>query len=146
MNPVIIFIAISLLFVFFIIFNTIFSKFKVCAICAAVSTTWLSLLVLYFLGIFEDKIIIAILAGQSIVGVYYLMEKKVSERLLVFRLPFLLTLTAFIYLIFSGLEYIIGIALLLTFIWAVMALFWLYSSNPKLNKLVNKIVECCRYA
>jgi len=160
MNPILIFGIIASLFVFFILFNTIFSKFKVCAICAAVSATWLSLLGLYLLGKFEDKIIIAILAGQSIVGVYYLMEKagqsvvgiyyflekKVSEKLLVFRLPFLLTLTAVIYLIFSGIKYVIGLTLLLIFIWMVMAFLFIYSSNPKLNALVNKIVECCKYA
>ena len=146
MNPILIFGIIASLFVFFILFNTIFSKFKVCAICAAVSATWLSLLGLYLLGKFEDKIIIAILAGQSVVGIYYFLEKKVSEKLLVFRLPFLLTLTAVIYLIFSGIKYVIGLTLLLIFIWIVMAFLFIYSSNPKLNALVNKIVECCKYA
>ena len=45
---------------------------KLCVICASVSLTWIFLLILYFLGKFEDLVVIALLMGGSVVGLYYL--------------------------------------------------------------------------
>lgn len=53
---------------------------KICAICAAVSLTWLSLLVLWLAGLKIEPIIIAILMGQSIVGIMYKSEEYFKKR------------------------------------------------------------------
>lgn len=47
---------------------------KICAICAAVSLTWISLLAAYFLGWHNDLLITGILMGGSIVGIMYKAE------------------------------------------------------------------------
>ena len=53
---------------------------KVCAICAAVSLTWISLLILKLLGFNIDILIIAILMGQSVVGLMSELEKIFKKK------------------------------------------------------------------
>ncbi|MDP2624970.1 MAG: hypothetical protein Q8P27_02170 [Candidatus Peregrinibacteria bacterium] len=48
--------------------------FKLCAICVAVSVTWLFLLVLWFLDFSVDSTVIAILMGMSVTGIMYRAE------------------------------------------------------------------------
>src|SRR3989344_3178232 len=86
---------ITVLFFFLLLIKGIFKKWfkkEFCVICAAVSLTWITLLILSWLEIFNDKTIIALLMGMSILGIFYLVENKVKERLTLFRLPFLLSL------------------------------------------------------
>src|SRR3989338_1578922 len=82
--------SITALFLMFLFLKNYASR--ICAICLAVSVTWIILLVLFWQGYFGDKVLIGLLIGQSIVGIYYLLEQKVSERMTIFRLPFLLSL------------------------------------------------------
>lgn len=49
--------------------------FNICAICAAVSATWLGLLIAWLLGTEVPLITIAILLGMSITGIMYKMEE-----------------------------------------------------------------------
>ncbi len=53
---------------------------KICAVCAAVSLTWIALLAFRLLGFFADDLLVGILMGESIAGVMYLFEKKAKER------------------------------------------------------------------
>ncbi len=55
--------------------NKIF-KFKICAVCATVVTTWLGLLILKLIGFNISQLVIAILMGQSIAGFMYFLEKR----------------------------------------------------------------------
>lgn len=79
---------------------------KVCAICAAVSLTWLWLLVLWFLEIEVDILLIAILMGGSIVGAMYKVEeifkKKKWEKFWLVRLLIILGGTALVYFLLKG--------------------------------------------
>jgi cbb3-type cytochrome oxidase subunit 1 len=68
---------------------------RICAICLAVSLTWAGLLAAYHMGWFGNGLLLGLLMGQSITGIYYLLEKHASEPLLLFRLPLLLSLTYF---------------------------------------------------
>ncbi len=78
-------------------------KTKICAICAAVSTTWIALLVLYYLGYFSDRLIIGILIGESVTGLMYFFERKIEKTrykwLAVFKIAIILAGTAAAYLI-----------------------------------------------
>ena len=56
-------------------------KIKVCAICGAVSITWITLLILKFIGYEIESLILGILMGQSIVGVMYYLEDKIKNKL-----------------------------------------------------------------
>ena len=58
--------------------NKIF-KFKICAICATVVTTWLGLLILKLIGFNISQLVIAILMGQSIAGFMYFLERRAES-------------------------------------------------------------------
>jgi|SRR3989344_7468585 len=74
-----------LFFIFVLIKDSIYkiTKINICAICAAVSITWISLIIMKLLGYIIDNVIIAILMGQSIVGIMYYLEKKLRNKLFV---------------------------------------------------------------
>ncbi len=135
--------SITMLFILFLIGKTIFKK-EFCALCAAVSVTWVVLLVLYFTGQFFDRILIAILLGQTILGIFYLAEKKVPSTMTVFRLPFLITLTTLGYFLLStSTEYWITLLFIL-FLWIIFFFLYFYKNNPSLHKTVKKIIDCCK--
>src|SRR3972149_645888 len=92
-------IGITVLFFLLLALKNIFNLKKVCVICLSVTLSWAILLVFYFLNIFNDKIIIAILMGHTSLGIYYILEKKVKKNFLLFRLPYLLTGIFIIYII-----------------------------------------------
>ncbi len=48
--------------------------FNMCAICAAVSLTWLSLLVMWFMGYTVSILALGILMGMSVTGIMYKSE------------------------------------------------------------------------
>ena len=57
------------------------TKIKICAICAAVSLTWIILIILQLIGYKVDLLILGILMGQSIAGVMYSTEGKIKNKL-----------------------------------------------------------------
>ena len=60
------------------LFNQILS-FRICAICAGVSGTWLWMLAAKFLNYEIDILIPAMLMGGSVVGIAYQIEKRLSN-------------------------------------------------------------------
>jgi hypothetical protein len=119
------------------------SKIKLCALCSAVSLTWVSLTILFYLGFPINPIIIALLIGGTAAGLTNKISTMVPDRYLIFKLPF--------YLIF-----IFGAFLLTTkkFIqssfWIVLVLliisiliYWHRNSKNMLN-IFNKIINCCK--
>ena len=89
---------------------------KICAICAAVSLTWFGLLVWKITGHAVNNSLPALLIGESVVGLYYLFERRVSHKYLIFRPPLLLTLTT---LGFSVVTTVPGLT------WLILAGVWL---------------------
>lgn len=143
-NITLILIGISVLFFLLLGIKELFMKKskRFCAICLSVSLTWIFLLILYFLGKFQDVIILSLLIGGSIVGIFYLWENKVKKEKLVFRLPLLLTL---IFIFYSLLERIIYNAILfLVILWIFFILIYSFKNNKRLNSFAKKIVECCK--
>lgn len=142
-DPVLVLLVIAALFVVLLIAKSI-TKWNFCVICVSISVTWVALLVLYWLGSFNQPIIIAVLMGQTIVGLYYFLEKKTAERLHIFRLPLLLTLTlaAVVALdVTTDLAYALS---LLTALWAVLSLLYFYRQSPKTKIVVDRIIACCK--
>jgi len=80
-------------------------KLKICAICSAVSFTWITLLSLKFAGVLVDDLLMGILMGGSVVGVMYLFEKKIKEagknRLLWLKIFIVILGIALTYLLLS---------------------------------------------
>ena len=71
--------AIVLLYFLFALAPSFFSK-RICAICAAVSLTWLGLLTTYLLKWHDNILIIGILMGGSVVGIMYKSEKYFQKK------------------------------------------------------------------
>jgi len=76
LNLTLILAGITALF-FILLFIKSFTKKKFCVICVSVSLTWITLLILYFLNIFTDKLIIGILIyfilGGFVISTLYLI-------------------------------------------------------------------------
>ncbi|PIZ76056.1 hypothetical protein COY05_02645 [Candidatus Peregrinibacteria bacterium CG_4_10_14_0_2_um_filter_38_24] len=137
--------SITILFLLFIIFRA-FLKIRVCALCASVGLTWVALLTLYRLNLFNNPLLIALLIGNSVVGLYYLVEKKISEKFHVFRLPFFLTLLLVGYSligIFDFAEIASSIVLVLG-LWGVFGLMYFYRNNSRFKSSVSHIIDCCK--
>lgn len=116
---------------------------RFCVICASVGTTWLGLLIALRAGAFADRTTVALLMGQSVVGIYYLAEKRLSERYHVFRLPFLLTLTAAAAAAL-GMPLGLGTPFLLAALWACFAFVFALRHLPSARALADRVVACCR--
>jgi hypothetical protein len=118
------------------------TRFKFCAICLAVSGSWLMLLILNKLEIFNSQLVIGILMGQSSLGIYYLLEKKVNIDLLVFRLPLLLTLTL---IIFSLVTEVIELDawLIVAGLWLIIGFLYTYRTQSWLKAKVKTLIDCC---
>lgn len=140
-----IFSSITVLFLIFLIVKK-FVKLRFCVLCASICLTWVTLLVLYWLDLFEDFVLIALLIGNSIVGIYYLTERKVPEKFHIFRLPFFLSLIFIGYiLIFAPMiGKLIPTAVLLVFLWIIFGFLFFYSHTSKLKSVVSYIINCCK--
>lgn len=148
MNSLLIAITIiSGLFVIFLILKGILraiTRKEFCVICAAVSMTWVGLLTASSLQMFEDKTLIALLMGQSIVGLFYLVEAKVNEDLKLFRLPFLLTATVVAYALLGIPEGVSFVIFFLAVLWLLFLLLYLYKNNKYAHSIVKRVLECCK--
>jgi hypothetical protein len=141
-------ILLGIIILFFVVLITkqFFSKAlkeKTCAICVAVAITWVFLLVLFYLDKFENTLIIALLMGMTLLGIFYIFERNVKKELTLFRLPFLLTLIVVGYFLLTF-ENLIKELVLLAVIWFVFLLIYGYRNSACLKKFVDKIVECCK--
>jgi NO-binding membrane sensor protein with MHYT domain len=75
--------SILVVFILFtLIKSSIHKRFgiRICSICAAVTLTWVALLILRATGNDIDLLMIGILLGESITGIMYLFEKAAVKR------------------------------------------------------------------
>ena len=114
-----------------------------CVLCSAISLTWLCLLILSWIGRFEDRILLALLMGTSVTGIYYLADAKL-ESLRLFRLPFFLTLLTVAYSLVAWELMEAGPYLFLLALWLLFGLISMYRTSKRMKKLVDRIVECCK--
>lgn len=140
-----IFSAITAVFFVLLIAKELFAKkTRLCLVCVSVSLTWIALLALYKKGIFDDVVILSLLMGQSIVGIFYLMEKRVKEELHIFKVPFLLTLTFAFYSAIAFPDDFLRVLSLLAGLWLVLGVLFFYRSNRKAGAFIKKLIECCK--
>lgn len=118
-------------------------KDQFCVLCATILISWLVLLLLHLFGIYSDLVLLSLLMGQTIIGFFYFLEKRVKEELRIFTLPFILSFTFLFYSILTK-EIIILVFLMLIALWGLLLFVYMYRSNKNLNKFVNKLVECCK--
>ena len=121
------------------------SGLRFCVLCASLAGTWLVLLGLYRAGAYGNPLLLALLMGQSVTGLHYLLEKKVPDDLLVFRLPFVLTLTALAYLLLApGAPVAAALAAVLAVAWAAALAVYARRDVGRFRRLARQLVECCR--
>ncbi len=114
-----------------------------CALCAAVSATWLIFLLGAIAWGVPVRSIVAIMVGQSAVGLMYMAAKKIPEDFLVFRLAYIclaLVLSALIGGIPAG-RLTLSI---ITGLWIISIILYLYRKNPLVRALFEKIISCCK--
>lgn len=135
--------SITALFALLLTGKTLFKK-KICPLCLGVSLTWIALLGVRALGYNPSQTIIAVLVGESVVGVYHLVEKRSKEDWGVFRLPFLLTLTFAAYLLLGADEKPLPSLAYLVILWTVLAAAYAMRKNPIGRETIKKLIACCR--
>ena len=144
MNVLIVMVSIVIAFPILFAIKELSRKYF-CVICASVSVTWFLLVVLFRLGYFTDPVIVALLMGESVLGIYYLVEKRVPDMFLLFRLPFLLTLTALMYLLLMGIfDGVLYVVLLLGLLWGGTFVIYSWQSNAYARTVIKKMIACCR--
>lgn len=133
------------LFVLLLILKAVF-KLNFCVLCGAVSLTWISLLVLFWAGLFNEPVLIALLMGASVTGVYYLVEKKVPKELHVFRFPFFLTLvfSAYLLLRFEVNVSVLAVTGFVFFVSLICGFLYFFRNNPKFKSVISKLIDCCK--
>jgi hypothetical protein len=117
---------------------------RFCVLCASVSSTWILYLTLYGFKQFEHLVLIAVLTGGTVVGLYYWVEQHTPETMHVFRLPFFLTLLLAAYQVLGIGEQNTIAALTISLLWLMFGGIFLYQHNPKINRLAKHLIECCR--
>lgn len=128
-------ILILTLFVLALSLKKIFTK--ICAICFAVSGTWLAGLAVEF-----DPIILALLMGGTAVGLMYYIAGALPEIFEFFKLPFLLSVFVVFYSILS-MSVDISVVLVMVGTWLLfVALFLL--RNGRTKNWFKTVVECCK--
>ena len=133
-----------LFFLLLIVKSLIIKKKEFCAICFAVGITWATFLVLYWMNIFRNNVILGILIGETTLGIFYAIEKKVKKELTLFRLPFLLSIIFIAYTLIMTPQDLVKDIVFLAVIWVIFNMVYFYQNNKTLHAFFNKIVECCK--
>ncbi len=116
---------------------------RVCALCAAVSGTWLILLVLFYAGAAVDPVLLGILMGGSVVGGLYWFQQTLPRAASLFTLPFFLTGVLGVYGILKAdsSQYTL---MLLAVLWSLFLVIYVWQKVPGLRTASEKIIECCK--
>ena len=119
-------------------------KDNFCVVCAAISSTWIILLLLYWNGLFANKTLLALLIGESVVGIFYMVNSKVKEELKVFRFPFLMTLIVVGYTLIENSYDFVPVILIVIILWIIFATVYFLKMNHNISLIAKKLVECCK--
>lgn len=117
---------------------------KICALCSSIFLTWVGLLVLYKLGKFQNVVLLSLLMGQSITGLYYALDKRVKPALRIFTLPFFLSLTALFYFVIAGVQNIMTPLLFLLGLWLIAYVIFASRNDPGKKLVATAVMECCK--
>jgi len=136
-----IFLAISLIFIASLIVKNLVNK-AFCSLCVAVASVWLVLLFLYKADRFSDGILLALLVGQSITGIFYLTYRKLPKSLRIFSLPFFLSLTAVLYMLITA-DIQLAVFILLLVLWLAAWIIFTYRNDPAKKAITKILAKCC---
>ncbi len=135
----------SLVGLFFVLLGVKhFIRKEFCVLCASVSLTWIIFFVAYKLGAWVDPLPIILLMGGSVVGLYYLVDRRVPALLHVFRLPFFLTLVLGVLMLFYPIRDLLFPWVLTLGVWLLMALAYAFRQVPGVRTFFKQLLACCR--
>lgn len=140
--------ALAVIFALFFIYLGIkaATNLKLCTLCAAVSSTWVFLIVLQLLGKDVSAYLVTLLVGQSTLGIFYAIQKV--RNIEFFQLPIYFTITttayALIATVFEQTMQYSSIATFLASTWALFAIVHIYRKSRHFRTIVKRITECCR--
>lgn len=124
--------------------------FNICAICFAVSLTWLTLLILWFLEFPISEVSLGILMGMSLTGIMYTLEKLFQKtNIKNFWFVRLVIVVGGFYMIYSLLNkktelfILLGIATLFSIALASFFFQGLPKKTEKKSGLIKKLDDCC---
>lgn len=137
-----VFLGISLVFIASLVLKNLILKKPFCSLCVAVVSAWLVLLFLYKSDQFNDGILLALLMGQSITGIFYFAYRRLPKILRIFSLPFLLTLTATAYWAIAA-EVVMPVFILLAVLWIGAWVIFTSRSDPGKKKIADIFTQCC---
>lgn len=118
------------------------TKIHFCTLCLSIILTWLGLLASYLYGSFDDVVLVSLLVGQSITGLYFFIRDRVPRSLKIFTLPFFLSLTAAGYMMIKT-DLIMSAFAVLLGLWATAWLIFSYRSDPGKKPVATALMECC---
>lgn len=116
---------------------------KMCVFCMSIVLTWTTLFVLYRSGHFHDTALLSLLMGQSITGLFYFVEKRVSPALRIFTLPFSLTLTVIFYYAITLTKNVLSAFAILLGLWLVAYVLFTWRNDPGKKQLTDAVMRCC---
>ncbi len=129
--------------------------FNLCAICAAVSLTWIGLLVMWLMGYAVSLVVIGILMGMSITGIMYKSEglyKKLKIKNFWFVRLIIIIGGFYGVLVFLQKEWQIFSLIVITSLFLIVIASFLFQGVThrqalkevkKKNSIIHKLDNCC---
>lgn len=136
-----VFLAISLVFIASLILKNLVKK-PLCSLCVAIASVWLVTAFLYKNDRFSNGVLLALLVGQSITGIFYFAYRRLPKSLRIFSLPFFLSLTAFLYVLITS-EVQLSVFILLAVLWLVAWTIFTYRNDPGKKTIAKILAKCC---
>lgn len=119
-------------------------KKELCVLCGSVSLTWLGFLIAYKLGEWSDPLPVILLMGGSVVGIYYLVDRRIRALWHVFRLPFFLTLMLAVLAVFYPLRELVMPGIFTLGTWLLMGSTYALRHMPGVKAFFEQLLACCR--
>lgn len=136
-----VFLSISLIFIISLAVRYLIKR-PFCSLCASIFLTWIALLVLYRVNRFHDQVLLGLLMGQSVTGIFYLAYRRLPKALRIFSLPFFLSLTLISYILITN-EIVMSAFFLLAVLWIGAWIIFSYRNDPGKKTLAKIATECC---
>lgn len=138
------FILLTSFFIGSVLFRKI-TGIKLCAICSAVSGTWLVLLFLYFTKGNVDPLILGVLMGGSAVGVMYYLSSRVPEKYQLLKFPFLISAFWIVFRLIGGVDKnILMETMVVGGVWVVLGTILVLYNNNRFKEVGKRLIECCK--
>lgn len=122
------------------------TRYEVCALCIGISFTWLTLLGLHWSGTrLIDPIVLALLMGGSAVGLMYYLAARAPARYSLFKLPFLVSVLLAVYGVLRGIGAMQWTPIMLVVgLWIAFGVLHVWRENPRLRRVGERLIACCK--